>query len=1646
MFRGWVALLLVASLVALALPLRADDPKPQPGVQAPVAPGLRGGVFLAAQREADRSLDDAAMFRTEREAMQWLRHAQSLLAERRYAEATRFLGRILESPQDYFYQPDKQQQVYRSLKSEAQRLVGQMPRDGRQSYELQYGAMAARRLEEAVLSGDRAAVADVARRFFHTAAGYEATYLLASDYLRNDRPMAAALCFERLRSVAEAAARFEPALSVQLAVCWLRSGIERQAEDVLIELRAARPNAIIRAAGEDVPIFSADEQALGWLERIAGGPIEAPPGVSARWSIAGGSPSRNYIGEGGVPLLEMQWRVPTTIDPAIAKWLDEIESNYRDLEAISIPAVSPLVVDDTVLMRTTENLLAVDFQTGKRLWEVPVGWGDTAGGRRGGDSSDDDQAVGSIIGLGNRMWRDATYGELSSDGRLVFAIESDEAVIPTSQTQQTVFLANGARQRNKNAPSDFNRLAAFDVETGKLMWELGGPRSAAPLAQAGTFFLGAPLPLDGRLYVLGDDAGEIRLLVVDAQTGRLEWSQQLAFVERTPHQDLYRRRAGISPSYADGALVCPTAAGAAVAVDLTTRSLLWGYRYSISPTHSVLLAGGAGGVMFRQRRSPESLDYWIDATAILEDGKALLTPAESDSIHCLDLRDGSLLWQRPRNDSLYVAGVVDENVYLVGRKSLRALSLADGADAWSSGSRPLPEDAMPSGRGFLTDGQYFLPLTSAQVATIDLASGEVVSVAQSRKGEVPGNLVYHDGSVLAQSADRLDCYYQLAALREEVDRRLADDPTDARALAMRAEIRLHEGQLSAALEDLRQAYAAQPDPRTRQLLVESLIEAVQSDFARYAEAADELASLVERPEEQAAYLRIVAEGLASAGRPMQAFDRYMRLAAFDGSAASLESIDASLSVRRDRWLQARLGDLRRAATDDQRQEIDDRIAAQLEQALASSAIEDLRAFVRIFATHPLADEARWQLASRLAQRDNLLEAELLLRQLEESASPERRPAATARLAQLLREAGRVVEASIYYQRLAGELANVVCLDGKTGEQLYAELAADEAIRRRAEQPQHWPSGDVEKEITQRTTAVYRYFDCEVESRDEPFFDGLSVEFDQGRSTLIGRDDLGRVRWRVALFDSSQRRRMAINAGVLHGAAAGHLLVVSAGHDLFAIDTLGMGQEPRVLWKVEARPPLPGLPVNRAVHAGQIALAWGDRRTFISDAYGQRAGSLGPVTSEFVCFQQDRDIEAVDPVTGETLWVRHGLAPGCDLWGDDERLFVAPPGETEAIVLRPHDGAIIGRREVPPENLRMAKIGGRLLVWSVGRAGQTASEAGVELVDPWEQRVVWRKTIDPKSKAQVVDDRAVAIIEPQGRFLLLDLDTGHELIDEAVDPEPQLHEVHVLPSTDVYIVVANRPWRNNRKNVYVNPVPGGRNNPLVDGRVYGFDRRTGKRLWDIEINRQGLMLDQPAALPVLVFAARVYEKDPMAGPRGTTYYPVTIIDKRTGDVLHDERVGKHISGFDMVGDMELSQVTIKHIQSTIEFTFREEPAESDETNSTKDDETASDSEAETEPAEQKPPAPDDQPPPAEEPAADPSSEGDTALMRFPSQVGPAGGVPRILVRGPDLAIPDADELARATAPGRWPSSSKPRGCHSLLHFHRTTDQPKSFPPC
>ena len=193
-------------------------------------------------------------------------------------------------------------------------------------------------------------------------------------------------------------------------------------------------------------------------------------------------------------------------------------------------------------------------------------------------------------------------------------------------------------------------------------------------------FLGPPLPLNGKLYVLVEQAG-VRPAAVprpeeprrgpgpDAEAGpRLDpearQAEQHAAAglrpplpggdprrrrrdHRLPDQLRGDRRRGHHvPQPAVGARLPQARPERAAAQPGSTRKPA----SRSCPTSSNATAGGPAG------RSSQN-------------GRVVLTAYDSDKLECLDLRTGKVLWSVPREaDDLYVGGVVNDRVIVVGQQ------------------------------------------------------------------------------------------------------------------------------------------------------------------------------------------------------------------------------------------------------------------------------------------------------------------------------------------------------------------------------------------------------------------------------------------------------------------------------------------------------------------------------------------------------------------------------------------------------------------------------------------------------------------------------------------------------------------------------------------------------------------------------------------------------------------------------------------------------------------------------------------------------------------------------------------------------------------------------------------------------------------
>jgi outer membrane protein assembly factor BamB len=1542
-------LLLGCSLISTASPPAGQatpgETERRPGlrlaqVKVQVPGRIRGNVQVQAQVDPNAASEeeegfDARFVQPDRDKLQVLSRAERLLKERRFGEAARDLGAIIGAEEDGALPNEggTRKQGVRFLKAEALRLLAEMPREGREAYELRFGAESRQRLDAALAGGDVTAIEEVVRRYFHTHAGFEAAHVLGQHHLDHGRPLAAALTLQRLANVPSALERFDPLLSFRLALAWHRSGMSDQAKAVLVGLKQRQPDASILAGGREVPLFAAEEDAVAWLTKVAGTRAAPRAAESDRWAMFRGGPTRNAPSPGGRPLLNYRWRVQASSDPFLIEYMGRLRETHLDQNVTAIPAMNPLAVGGAILMRTSHNLLAVDFQTGKRIWEVSVDdAGDPLAAVRGSGNAAANATM--VAGLERRLWQDATFGTLSSDGDLVFSIEDLSIAGPTAEQQKMIVGFNGRRRPDGNWPKKYNRLAAHELKTeGKLKWALGGAPGDDELPEAGAFFLGPPLPLAGRLYALAEIKEEIRLLAINPRKSGggerlVEWSLPLAAVELSVFDNADRRLAGVSPSYADGVLVCPTGAGMVVGVDLTSRSLLWGRTYPPASDQPHMRMGAMRMQIWLDSNSAASHDGWIDSSVTLADGRALITPVEGDRLLCLGLSDGELAWEKTRQeckDGLYLGCVADGRVLVVGRTHVVAFRLVDGQPLWE---QELPAGGSPSGRGFFHEGWYYLPMSTAEVLPIELATGNLGERARSRQGIVPGNLICYQGAVISQGVDSVDCFYQAADVERQIAAALQARPDDPAALALSGEVLLDQGRLEEAQSHLRRSFERDSAPRTRELLVDALLEGLRSNFVANQAAIPEIERLLERPEQWDVFLRLIASGLHAQGDHPAAFDAYLRLAELKLDPRTLGRTEPSLSVRRDRWVQARLAALRDSASAADREAMDALVASRRQAAFEAGTAEALQQFLSFFGNQPSADEVRLALAGRLSERQSALEIELLLSRIARSEQAELAGAATARLAELLARSDRPDQAAWFYRRLMDQFADVACQAGQTGRQIVDGLPSDGPLRTSLSGAEVWPVGLVETTKQAHQGASYPVIPVDFDGVD-PWVGGATIRFDPQRNTLVGRDEIGRPLWSVPLADVNQQNNFGLhNPGTNRARAQGHLLVAVLGFQVLAIDTLGGPKgTARILWKEDLSGTMPGAGMMQfGIQQMRIMVPWGGQpRVIAADPSGRPLGMIGPCTTEQVCLIRGRSLIAFDLLTGQHLWVRQGIPANSQVFGDDEVVIVAPSdGEGEAIVLRALDGMELDRVSVPSANERMATIGRHVLRWTT-----TGSKSALALYDPWKKSDDWTREFSIGSKAALIGQEQIGIAEPEGRFSVLDLADGRPLLQGPIERRPDLSEIYILPSRNRLVLIVNSPLANDPQVAGVQPVPGGPDNPTIyDGAVYAFDRHSGERLWRTNVRNQGLMLSQPGELPVLVFASHIYKRDGNA-QNIITVASVLCLDKRNGRVLYKDESPNAISTFDLAARPDARTVELKLPQQTLSMKFTDQPLPAEE---------------------------------------------------------------------------------------------------------------------
>ncbi len=1520
----------------------------------PVPAHAQQGVF--GELEIPRA-DNVLLPPPPREIRRALGKAQAALAERQYTEMVESLNLILDRPQseDFFLPPEDATEDVVSIKQQAMQLLGSLPRAGREAYELQTASTAKRLMQEAVERGDVNGLMEVSRRFFHTPTGYQATMLLARYELDQGRPLAAALQLQRLQESPAAVSLFGVELPLQLSICWSLAGNEqmsRRAARAAVDQNALRPEPIMVAGTQrKLPVDEAGMRAF--VSELVGSGIGAIKALRPQWNLFRGGPDRNPTTGGGMPLPKIEWHSQATTDPSEEPALLSLYQSTIQAGIAAVPVMQPLAIDQQLMVKSGRFLLGIDLETGLRVWPYPDELFLSA---ESFDSVPREIQLNEAAleqmrqnDIRQRYWQDAALGQISSDGERIFLLRE-----PDNAEQSAIQL-----QRNLGNPreivDEFNRLVALDLAgQGKTLWTVGGPESPAEeLREA--LFLGPPLPLAGQLYVIAEIKDEIKLVVLDAASGGLIWAQQLAQIDSALgfQTDSIRRLAGATPSFAEGILVCPTSSGVVVAVDIASRMLRWGHKYDWNveerPRRNMRF-------LYAAAEMPLPGQHWADAVAIVNNGYVLLTPIESDGLICLNLLTGKRVWgPRRRGDAMFIGAVHDQRVLVVEKSRLVGLELDTGQEAWPS--IELEEGEFPTGRGFLSDGHYFLPTSRSVILKIRLDDGQVVERQPTER--VLGNLICHGDFLISQSAEGIYAYALRDRRRATLPDEIAAAPNDPELLEDYANLLLADGDRQQAIEVLRRAIAHQPDETRRDELVDAFvlttIDLLSEDFETHQELAREAHKWIRSGPLRAALDEQIAEGLQASGAIQEAFDAYLRLAerglpssrnpASDSSAKQQAAVKSSLGRH--------LRELVRDADEPLRTSLLDRLRERLQLVTIQGTTAELRNWLQIAAEVTDASQGseqataiaslRCSLAKRLIDAGQPLEAELILLQVRKQGPPDWAARATALYATCLAEQGKIREAARYFAEIEGSFRDLTTQGEATIGQLQDAFRADHTTATADQTAHRWPAGKIEVTQTRSAprTSPQQWSQVELLSSSDGWPTEWTIFFDQPHQQIIIADAFFVPQIRIPI---AMPVRSTIRAA--HARAMGHLLVVSLGTKMIAIDLLRQTDDDaeRVMWEFEFTNPDGSLDVspfgrNQTLRTHTRSTVFAGAVTYFVDQNRKPMGQLGPLSADGICVIHKNDLYCLSPATGEPRWVLADVGQNV-LFGDDEYAFVARPSG-EARVIRLRDGEELEGRKCPLLSQQWTTIGRFVLYWD--GSYMTGADLELRLFDPLAQTDVWRRKLTAKPKGQMIEGKELALLEEDGTFVILDVLSGEPMIQAELLPENyRLHAIFVLKSPDQYLVISDRDDSRrelklrNASIMVSTPFSAWQvKTPQITGHMYALDARSGKPVWEkpVEIEQYGLCLPLPPEVPVIPFVRNVRvrvtvdEKKQQVNEVG-----LALLDRRTGKaIFQDAHLPLGATSYSgLQANPERNQVffTLPNL-ATFELTFTDAPGEAEE---------------------------------------------------------------------------------------------------------------------
>ncbi|MEM8865834.1 MAG: PQQ-binding-like beta-propeller repeat protein [Planctomycetota bacterium] len=1463
---GWTWKLFVAAVATLSLVAHCRSVQAAEVIDRSAAIDqheLYFGAHLPRDRSASRAVDVAAQ----------------LIKQERYSEAIPLLLSTLAKPEDAFMRAE--QGAAMSLRRQASQLLATLPAAGMRAYELESDAAGERELIDAIASGQPKAVAEVVRRRPHSSPASHAVWLLGVAYQDSGENELARAAYQRLAGSSHGSL-YEPQLSLRRALACIQLDEQEQAIRIMESLAKSLhvtaqiegfpsltdPSAMIRALQELLPEASGS---AGFESRHA-----------SDWLRVGGNRRGNALPAGGEPHLWSRWSAFSVIDPQdedrLISTMDWLSASRQSLA----PAAQPIAVDDLVIMRTPDNLVAIDWSTGRRVWET---------------DSDDDLAGTSSQQIWRRlanndgestltnpetlqMWFDAVTASLSSDGERVYAIDRQSNAASRHATWSA--LGQVRRQRGRAALEPMsNRLLAYDLASeGKLAWSTG-VTSGSELQDA--YFLCSPQPVGDHLLVIAEAKQTIYLLDLDPRSGQKLWKQPIVSVERGVDQNPMRRLIGTATAVSGSTAICSTGVGVVAAVDLLDHSILWVDRFPATSGRQP-----AETLPWRRRVREnwpqDSTKTWRENRVAIYGNRVVVASPESQLLHCLDLETGEPVWRVPRGESSYLTFVTETAAIAVGANSVVAHDLTTGEPTWRT---PLPDEVTISGRPAVSIDGLLVPLSDGSLSVLDTDTGATKNRRPTSSDSGLGNLIVHRGAIVSQTPLSLDRFDERRGMLDAALANLSEDPDDPQANCRLGEIKQSDGMLDEAIAHFERAYRAKPYSA---LVRSRLRQALEQRISIHGPTATDLATLgplIESPQQQVAWKVRRIEHAVQQGKAMEA----IRLAESLLSVAETlpdTAFVGQMSTTSGQYATPlhRVSGLLATAWQQSNAEQRDDIARFLEELRNQPAtLQHRESRLHMFAALPGIDAARERLIDAMLEEENNIGHRLYL-------------------------ASQALSA----QRNQGSIRSAVTSATTGLESRWAtqQVAAEVKPRKQPDARERTSGRRPSNNGWRRLSLVHaspKSVDQSGPAWEEDLLTSLDVSLDTGE--LVGLDRYGEILFKTSLARSAPALVQQLKSSeAVEAWRFGPCLYLAAGEHVIAIELIGdNAAAERQLWSTE------GL-IATYQRKRRGANRWGGLRASESvpplDPSAQ--AKIVMVGEAGVVISKGDALLCVDALRGDLRWLRHDRTYAEQV--ADERFVYTVTDSDGPVRLSLLDGSDAGGWQPPP---------GNWLGYRRGLLTTSRRKNGALTVETTRLSTGERMNIEKASGAvrtARIDDWGIALLASDGRLAVVDLRVGMTVIESELPLSGVPRSLQVEERAGRLIVVIGYASPRTGSTVRYASLDGA---GVVSGDVFCLDRQTGESLWPrpVALKNRGWLSRQPCDSPLLTFATRREER---TSRRATVTTQLLVLDVASGRTIYrDDSVDENSFGTYRINYQERpmpelqltlpqSQVVLRTVQS------------------------------------------------------------------------------------------------------------------------------------